>query len=513
MALGLERLVARARRGARGAVGLVARGVGRLDALGRALDLGQRRLLGARGLPRPAAISASRRLRSASTRSSPPAGTWRSSRAPGDHTRPSRVTATPRKPRIERVEVVDDPDVGEQRGGEPRGGPVARTSSTRSSRARRGAGRAGGAARGGRRGAGAALAPARRARRRRRGPRGRAAARPRRGRRRPRRAGAGRARRRARARSRASALSASASAGAPPGAPAWARRNWLTFASSAPTRAASRRAASAARSSSRRAPRAASAAASAVLARRPPCASASSPSRARLLGRRGAARLELGDLLREPLGAVLRELLELRLERRDALGGAVVARVVPRPRRASASSAARRRAARSASVVDRLARGLQPHRRSARAPSAPRGSGCSAPRARRRAAASACSACSRRRATSRSSRLGRLGGRARGGDLRLGLGERRDRRARRVARERPARLVGLALEPLVQLGGLGLALERPQPRARLALDVERAVEVVLRAVELELRAAAALAVLAEARRPPRSAAAGRAAWT
>ena len=51
----------------------------------------------------------------------------------------------------------------------------------------------------------------------------------------------------------------------------------------------------------------------------------------------------------------------------------------------------------------------------------------------------------------------------------------------------------------MQLGGLGLALERAQPRARLALDVERAVEVVLRALELELGAAAALAVLAQAR--------------
>ena len=52
----------------------------------------------------------------------------------------------------------------------------------------------------------------------------------------------------------------------------------------------------------------------------------------------------------------------------------------------------------------------------------------------------------------------------------------------------------------MQLGRLGLALERAQPRARLALDVERAVEVVLRALELELGAAAALAVLAEAGR-------------
>ena len=46
-------------------------------------------------------------------------------------------------------------------------------------------------------------------------------------------------------------------------------------------------------------------------------------------------------------------------------------------------------------------------------------------------------------------------------------------------RELEARLERLALEPLVQLGGLGLALQRPQPRARLALHVERAVEVVL----------------------------------
>ena len=51
--------------------------------------------------------------------------------------------------------------------------------------------------------------------------------------------------------------------------------------------------------------------------------------------------------------------------------------------------------------------------------------------------------------------------------------------------------------PRVQLGGLGLALQGLQPRARLALDVQRAIQVVLRALELELRAAAALAVLAE----------------
>ena len=45
---------------------------------------------------------------------------------------------------------------------------------------------------------------------------------------------------------------------------------------------------------------------------------------------------------------------------------------------------------------------------------------------------------------------------------------------------------------------LRLALQRAQPAARLALHVERAVEVLLGALELQLRAPAALAVLAEA---------------
>jgi hypothetical protein len=89
------------------------------------------------------------------------------------------------------------------------------------------------------------------------------------------------------------------------------------------------------------------------------------------------------------------------------------------------------------------------------------------------------------------------------GACRVRGGRRRTERARAgagcVAGELPAGLDGLALDPLVQLGGLGLALERPQPRPRLALDVERAVEVVLRALELELGAAAALAVLAQPR--------------
>ena len=49
----------------------------------------------------------------------------------------------------------------------------------------------------------------------------------------------------------------------------------------------------------------------------------------------------------------------------------------------------------------------------------------------------------------------------------------------------------------MQLRGLGLALERAQPRPRLALHVQGAGEVLLGALELELGAAAALAVLAQ----------------
>ena len=68
-----------------------------------------------------------------------------------------------------------------------------------------------------------------------------------------------------------------------------------------------------------------------------------------------------------------------------------------------------------------------------------------------------------------------------------------------LGREQPgAELRRLTLEPGVDVGGLGLALQRPKPAARLALDVERPIEVVLGALELELGAAAALAVLAEA---------------
>src|SRR6185312_15369855 len=70
-------------------------------------------------------------------------------------------------------------------------------------------------------------------------------------------------------------------------------------------------------------------------------------------------------------------------------------------------------------------------------------------------------------------------------------------RAQHVAKELEARFQQLSLQTLVQLGRFGLALERAQPGARLALDVERAVEVLLRAFELQLRAATALAMLAQ----------------
>ena len=110
-------------------------------------------------------------------------------------------------------------------------------------------------------------------------------------------------------------------------------------------------------------------------------------------------------------------------------------------------------------------------------------------------AASAASAALRRHRGQRGARL--LARRPRRGRLGLGRRQRRAPVAHGVTGELPACLRRLALQPLVQLRRLGLALERPQPRARLALDVERAVEVLLGALELELRAPAALAVLAQ----------------
>src|SRR5262249_58930195 len=65
--------------------------------------------------------------------------------------------------------------------------------------------------------------------------------------------------------------------------------------------------------------------------------------------------------------------------------------------------------------------------------------------------------------------LGLLARLARGGRRRGGLGHLGPARAHGLARELPARLDRLALQALVPLGRLGLALERAQPRARLAL--------------------------------------------
>src|SRR5690606_8090776 len=81
-----------------------------------------------------------------------------------------------------------------------------------------------------------------------------------------------------------------------------------------------------------------------------------------------------------------------------------------------------------------------------------------------------------------------LGGRALGTAL-----------AQAVAGQLPAGLVGLALESGVQLGGLGLALQRPELLAGLLLDEQRLLQVGAGAVELGLGAATALAVLAEPR--------------
>ncbi len=93
--------------------------------------------------------------------------------------------------------------------------------------------------------------------------------------------------------------------------------------------------------------------------------------------------------------------------------------------------------------------------------------------------------------------LGPLGSRLLGGTLcRFGsiLAE-----AQLLGDQATAQLELLALDPGAELGRLRLALQRPQPRPRLALQVECAVEVVARSAQLQLGAAATLAVLAQAR--------------
>ena len=100
------------------------------------------------------------------------------------------------------------------------------------------------------------------------------------------------------------------------------------------------------------------------------------------------------------------------------------------------------------------------------------------------------------------------------GQLRLdpvaGLAGRSGRRLRRrqvaaagrepIAEQPELQLQRLALEPCMGLGRIGLLAQRPQTRASLAFDVERPVEVRAGPLELQLSAAATLAVLAEARR-------------
>ncbi len=66
-----------------------------------------------------------------------------------------------------------------------------------------------------------------------------------------------------------------------------------------------------------------------------------------------------------------------------------------------------------------------------------------------------------------------------------------------VRQQARAQLPGLPLEAGLDVRRLRLALQRAQPAARLALHVERPVEVVLGALELQLRPPAALAMLAE----------------
>ena len=196
--------------------------------------------------------------------------------------------------------------------------------------------------------------------------------------------------------------------------------------------------------------------------------------------RRGgrAARLELLEVARQPLVAVLGELLELGLHARDALGGAgIVALVLAR----LGLEPGEQGAAALRAVLDRGhggAGGLEPQLDPLGGGA--RGVGAVGQRlavgpARRQGALGLLA----RRAQPGQLGLDRAVGLARGPDLVHGGAELRARAPRVLARQRPARLVGLALEPLVQLGRLGLALQRPQPRPRLALDVQRAVEIVL----------------------------------
>lgn len=65
---------------------------------------------------------------------------------------------------------------------------------------------------------------------------------------------------------------------------------------------------------------------------------------------------------------------------------------------------------------------------------------------------------------------------------RFGPGEAGAMAAQLGGEQRGAQLVGVALDPRVDVGRLRLSLQRAKPATRLALDVERAIQVVLRAL-------------------------------
>ena len=166
------------------------------------------------------------------------------------------------------------------------------------------------------------------------------------------------------------------------------------------------------------------------------------------------------------------------------VSGPSSARSASRPRPSSASRPARpaaRTATRSCSprsLVSRPQAWVRSRSRAAKRSSA----------ARRRSLTSA----------SRSSSLGPLRPRLRRPPRRRGARS-APKRSSSETKPPPQRQL-LALDPRPQLGRLRLALQRPQPGAGLALDVERPVEVVAGGAQLQLGPAAALAVLAEARR-------------
>ncbi len=210
------------------------------------------------------------------------------------------------------------------------------------------------------------------------------------------------------------------------------------------------------------------------------------------------ALLQLGQRGAQPLGPALLEPGKLGLQGRDPLGQLACA-VVGGQRLLGVGQglpAALGAVARRALLVGRALQ-AQPDR--ARPPTAPRTGGPAVPRA---------AGCGRRRpprpapaesATPASSRSASARSCCAAPALRLGLAQLQAHLARALARELEPRLQRLALQALVQLSGLGLALERAQPRARLALHVQRPRQVLPRALQLELGAPAALSVLAQAR--------------